>query len=437
MKKILKFFSVIVFMCLFNTNMRIYAEEINGNSVVKQISEFIQENYQEILSGLEVTENIENTVIGSIYYIFDENASAAGKYFYIPVVQNDQVILVIEAEYDNGSISKITISGHNKEVLNRLDYLNQDCCIYRVGAEIYAENAEQSELLYTEQTDVGGKINGDENQIFFQNLEFSIKITHYKNLLSQTIYKIGSEADSEERESELHKSRQYDTVQVEDAEEYLESVYRKLLKKETEYYLGYLNMDFSEGEIDEVRLGTPFVEYNVDGEQYAVLYFPLYKGANAVGIMTVWYSQKCWQIAPENTPFSYRWDMLDELDYENNEVVFYSINNTYYAESRDKCVRVGRVRANEETLYSDEEVEFIRMTWEQKKKKAEEKLNNLKPVSNNILAADDDISRQTVGADREAVIPERYRMLLTAGGWSVVLAGGCIGIIIAKRISRK
>lgn len=162
-----------------------------------------------------------------------------------------------------------------------------------------------------------------------------------------------------------------------------------------------MQVDFTKDEIDELRLGRPFVEFNVDGTQFGACYFPLYKGEKAVGIVCAECIGSTWRVGDgELIDFKACWNVLNELDYEKNEVIVYSINNIWYAESSKKRIELGRLEYDKHP-YSDDEKKFLKMDWEEKLETAEKGSQNLKAISTSRYLADDDLSRRTTGGEMQ------------------------------------
>lgn len=49
----------------------------------------------------------------------------------------------VKYDCDKDVCSELSVSNHDADVLNELDYLNQACVVYRVGSDIYLENSNE------------------------------------------------------------------------------------------------------------------------------------------------------------------------------------------------------------------------------------------------------------------------------------------------------
>lgn len=420
MKKLL--FSILFIFAVLSQSSAAYAEKISGDTVISELMIYMEENYREILTDQGIVGSADNLKLGSVYYIFDESTYKIGQYFYVPVVQEGQIITVLKIEYNDGKYNFISTCSHNVEVLNELDYLNQECCIYRIGSEIYAENMNEWKLLYVEtiQNADAGELVSNEIQAEFQEYVYTIKLRHYKDALSWTRY--GEDEPVEEEKT--YVSQTYSGIRIEDAECFMKEVYKDVLKA---FYLDYNQLgaaDFKEEEIDELELGRPFLDYNVDVVKAADVYFPLYKDGVVTGITGARYYEGCWHASDgiSQSPIM--------LDYKEEEVIYYSINNTWYAESRKKRLKVGFHYALDETIYSKEELSFMKITWKEKLQLVREAEENLTEYTN----VYDDWSRQTIG-EVQNQNAEEFPAVAEAG--CIILAAGVLGMTFLRLRNQK
>lgn len=393
----------------------------------------MEQNYQDIFAEVGYGDAAGDVGIGRPYYIYDESRGTAniGRYFYVPFYQDNRIFLIIRLRYheEEDSFQSFAICNHSTDVLNELDYLNHECCIYRIGADIYAEDMNQWKLLYTETEEDADaeELISNETQIDFQKYVYTIKLRHYKNALSWTKY---GESDWE-REQRLNPREVCIILSIEAITEFMQEHYKEEIRRNTSYYFEFLKeyTDFTEDEIDDLELGKPFTEYNVDGKQFAFVYFPLYKDGKAVGIIPAEYGESSYWITcnTHNLPYL-SMEALNQLDYQNEKVIFYSINNTWYAENRKKRIKLGTAAAND-LPYSKEEVAFMKMSWKEKVKLAEEGEKHLCRVTAYAWLADEDFSEQTTGGS----VQEADHIPAPAAVGGMILVVSAVGMMIIKK----
>lgn len=127
----------------------------------------------------------------------------------------------------------------------------------------------------------------------------------------------------------------------------------------------------------EIELGQSIQIYNVDNAmQSSYIFFPVYMEGKLEEILSVQYYDGQWKY----NDYSWRWldkdkdevrYVLDKINLENENYVFYSINNKFYAENEWEKVCVAENVAQYQFLLSQEEDEFIRKSYEEKKEEAE------------------------------------------------------------------
>ena len=135
-----------------------------------------------------------------------------------------------------------------------------------------------------------------------------------------------------------------ETMDIADAELFANDNFRDYL---LEYY------PYTKSEVQNLHLGKPFVEYNVDGTCFALVYFPVYDDDKVKTVISANYQQHHWYLDFKlkadvsllgiidssrmtnllNTAFK------DENEYENADVIVYTINNMCYVEKPYQCYR--------------------------------------------------------------------------------------------------
>lgn len=130
----------------------------------------------------------------------------------------------VKYDWDKDVCSELSVSNHAAGVLNELDYLNQDCVVYRVEADIYLENSNEARLLYVETAKDASGADRTENdsQKDFQTRVFTLKLEHYKNALSWMRYedKTGNNIEVGEHSrlaDGVYMSKTCSGVRIEDA----------------------------------------------------------------------------------------------------------------------------------------------------------------------------------------------------------------------------
>lgn len=436
MKRLFQILSAGLFLMFLvvSDSSRVYAEQKNGTELFEELTAYMEQNYQEIFAEAGYGEAAEDVGIGTPYYIYDESKAVnLGRYLYVPFYQENKIFLIIRLIYneEEDSFQSFAICNHSIDILNELDYLNHECCVYRIGADIYAEDMNQWKLLYTEteEDEEAESLISNETQIDFQKYVYTIKLRHYKENLSWIKY---GESDWE-KEQKLNPKEVCTTLSIEAITEFMKEHYKEEIRQHTSYFFEFAEgyIDFTENEIDDLELGNPFTEYNVDGKQFAFVYFPLYKEGKAVGIIPVEYGESSyWIICSTHglSCFSICQEELDRLDYQNEKVIFYTINNTGYAENRKIRIKLGTDVANEQP-YSKEEIVFMKMSWKEKVKLVEEGKNHLCRLTTYSWLMDEDFSKQTTGG----VIQEADKIPAPALVGVIILVVSAVGMMIVKK----
>lgn len=243
-----------------------------------------------------------------------------------------------------------------------------------------------------------------------------------------------------------------ETSDIAVAQNYLEKNYQAIITEALVDYTEWQGMNFTAEDIENLTLGSPFLEYNVDGEQLAVLYFPLYNGNEAVGLITLVHKRGSWTRYYDCNPGDLYavWKLLDAVDYENTDTIVYTINNRCYVENCDKgmSMRIAYMENGDDVNYSAEESAFMKMSWSEKKKLVEEGNKNLLPYSRTSWNCDDDRSKYvtyTGGEPMDLQIEEiqdeekmqNIKLVLLVVGVVVLITVASTAIILGSKRKNK
>ena len=440
-KKVIACFMSIVVMIFYIGfgNMNVIAEEVSScgsgyQEILNYAKEYAQEYYMEMVNiiaegmqeemGISISD-MSNISMGEPYYIYDVRKELQSARFYFPIYDENQIILMLHINYTSEGW-KVTMDTEYTDVLNELDYKNTDCIFYYIGSDIYAENETQVRLIQG---------NGKKTDEFI-NKSFEEKKSAVEAGLKQMSY-ITEESDS--------GSEYCETMDIADAELFANDNFRDYL---LEYY------PYTKSEVQNLHLGKPFVEYNVDGTCFALVYFPVYDDDKVKTVISANYQQHHWYLDFKlkadvsllgiidssrmtnllNTAFK------DENKYENADVIVYTINNMCYVETPYQCYRcvTNAMIKKYQNVFSEEEEEFLKMSWKDKKQLAEDGIKNWKEFDVLEWMRDEDHSRMesTVGGN-DGIEKVRGSGLDPSIAGCIVLAGGAAAMLIIKKKTEK
>ena len=226
----------------------------------------------------------------------------------------------------------------------------------------------------------------------------------------------------EKKELSSPVSEYFDTINLEDGITFAENTWRDYLK----YYIVRIRRldNLKVNELDSAEMGKPFLIYNVDGEQPAYVYLPIYKDRKVVHIINeLEYANGHWQYGSgPMTFYFFDGDVLDQIGYLKNDCIFYSINNSCYVESKHRKLLMQKVNAEDEDVYSPEEEKFMKMSFFEKQETIDKGLSELKDVDKYCEAGDEDVRKQLTG-DSEKNEAQKSTMPTAVAGIIVMVLG--------------
>lgn len=226
----------------------------------------------------------------------------------------------------------------------------------------------------------------------------------------------------EKKELSSPVSEYFDTINLEDGITFAENTWRDYLK----YYIVRIRRldNLKVNELGSAEMGKPFLIYNVDGEQPAYVYLPIYKDRKVVHIINeLEYANGHWQYGSgPMTFYFFDGDVLDQIGYLKNDCIFYSINNSCYVESKHRKLLMQKVNAEDEDVYSPEEKKFMKMSFSKKQETIDKGLSELKDVDKYCEAGDEDVRKQLTG-DSEKNEAQKSTMLTAVAGIIVMVLG--------------
>lgn len=386
-----------------------YAQE-----VWRDLVEMVNHDYLEQNRKFEVTD-MEALWLAEPYYIYDPFSQVQIAEFYFPICDDDDIILMLRLNYIQNDWYEI-LNFEYVDVLNELDYLHEDYIFYIDGKCIYAECQDKRT-----------RIAGDESdESSYSELDYQVKKSDveagYQNMSC-----LKNEYEIYARYSEC-----YESIKLEDAIAFAEEIYR---------YFCMVSMTCNKAEISSYYLGKPMIAYNVDGETYAVTEFPIYDDDDeVVTTMRVFYEDNRWTInwVSTNCVFDSTGPkrVLNEYyrdEYENEEVIVYTINNRMYIETKDKCayyVLAGWHGEGEED-YTIQEQQFMKMSWNEKKNLVQQGIENWVAFSASKWREDDDYGRLVSligggGGNYQEVKKIKFNAFIAGG---IVLLAGMLVIL--------
>ncbi len=235
---------------------------------------------------------------------------------------------------------------------------------------------------------------------------------------------IKSNMPTAEEKKELRSpvSEYFDTINLEDGITFAENTWRDYLK----YYIVRIRRldNLKVNELGSAEMGKPFLIYNVDGEQPAYVYLPIYKDRKVVHIINeLEYANGHWQYGSgPMTFYFFDGDVLDQIGYLKNDCIFYSINNSCYVESKHRKLLMQKVNAEDEDVYSPEEKKFMKMSFSKKQETIDKGLSELKDVDKYCEAGDEDVRKQLTG-DSEKNEAQKNSMSIAVAGIIVMVLG--------------
>lgn len=171
--------------------------------------------------------------------------------------------------------------------------------------------------------------------------------------------------------NETMEEKMVGTELVEVATNYAKKYYKEMVQIIQDMHDEFGITTFS---LDNIFLGDPYYIYDVDKDtQNAEIHFPVYENDNIILVLNVVCMEDGWSISM-NTQST---DILNELNYDKEDCVFYSIDNIIYAENSEMTVVLNGEK--EENIEEKEKI-FLELSLEEKEKKSEENLNNIRPI---------------------------------------------------------
>lgn len=135
-------------------HVQVMAAEIIRNqpsTVIEEAENYARKYYMEMVEiiadgmqeemGIEISD-LDNIWLGKPYYIYDVEAEFQNAEFYFPIYDENKVVLMLHVSFtDSGWKSSMDVE--YTDVLNEMDYLNNECVFYSVGDATYVENTNE------------------------------------------------------------------------------------------------------------------------------------------------------------------------------------------------------------------------------------------------------------------------------------------------------
>lgn len=154
MKKIMC--SMVLCFSILICSSNIYAKDNTEPDVMKDrtvvATDCVKENFEDIIDVLMTDDIFVSRItdrdaldIGKPYIVYSTNTSNQEEIYYYPIVDENtnNVVYLIEAIGVNGTYSCNALD-HMIEVLNEIDYVDEDCIVYCIGNELYFENSSKT-----------------------------------------------------------------------------------------------------------------------------------------------------------------------------------------------------------------------------------------------------------------------------------------------------
>ncbi len=131
---------------------------------------------------------------------------------------------------------------------------------------------------------------------------------------------------------------------------------------------------------DDIELGTPYIVYNFNEYQDEVYYYPLIADGKIKAILGVIGTD--WGYTYEISYDHGFIELLTEMDYLNNECIFYTINDELYYESANGVQSEPDIPMgySEGKMPDADELAFAAMSFEEKQRVVNDKLSSFKYV---------------------------------------------------------
>lgn len=151
MKKFRNLVAFVLCISLLGTSMNVMArtnsskKKTDNSELIAR--EYVMESFDEIISSLLENETFKSRVtdkstfiLGEAYIVYRADMECQDKVFYFPIVDKwtEKIVYLIETIGVDGTYVCNTLDGI-VEVLNEVDYLNNECIVYYVEENMYVE----------------------------------------------------------------------------------------------------------------------------------------------------------------------------------------------------------------------------------------------------------------------------------------------------------